>query len=75
MPFCYGYIEGVSDALQSMYNALQIKHGMFCVPLGADSKQLADITINYIRDHPEKRHYVASEEVALALQHAFPCPD
>jgi hypothetical protein len=41
----------------------------------ATARQLADIAVNYLRDHPEQRHYVASADVALALASAFPCPN
>ena len=75
LPFCYGYVEGVADALQSTFSALHMQqHALFCLPQGATARQLADIAINHLRDHPEQRHYVASADVALALANAFPCP-
>ena len=74
-PPCYAYVEGVVDALQSTFGALHMQqHALFCLPQGATSRQLVDIAINYLRDHPERRDYVASANVALALANAFPCP-
>ena len=74
-PSCYAYVEGVTDALQSTFSALHMQqHALLCLPQGTTSRQLADITINYLRDHPEQRHTVASGNVALALANAFPCP-
>jgi hypothetical protein len=74
LPSCYAYVEGVADALQSTFSALQ-KHALFCLPQGTTPRQLADIAINHLRDHPEQRHNVASANVALALANAFPCPN
>jgi hypothetical protein len=75
LPSCYSYIEGVADALQSTFSGQHTQqHAFFCLPQGATTKQLADLTINHLRDHPEQRQYVASANVALALANAFPCP-
>ena len=75
-PSCYAYVEGVTDALQSTFSALHMQqHALFCLPQGTTSRQLVDIAINHLRDHPEQRHYVASANVALALANAFPCPN
>ena len=74
-PSCYAYVEGVVDALQSTFSALRMQQrALFCLPQGVTSRQLVDMAINYLRDHPEKRHNVASANVALALANAFPCP-
>jgi hypothetical protein len=74
-PTCYAYVEGVVDALQSTFSALRMQqHALFCLPQGVISRQLVDIAINYLRDHPEQRHNVASANVALALANGFPCP-
>jgi hypothetical protein len=76
LPSCYSYIEGVVDALQSTFSAPHMQqHALFCLPQGTTARQLADITINHLSDHPEQRHYVASANVALALANAFPCPN
>ena len=74
-PTCYAYVEGVVDALQSTFSAPRMQqHALFCLPQGVISRQLVDIAINYLHDHPEQRHNVASANVALALANAFPCP-
>ena len=74
-PFCYGYVEGAADAFQSVFSAMHLQqHAMFCLPQGATSRQLVDIAINYLSDHPEQRHNAASANVAVALANAFPCP-
>ena len=75
-PPCYAYVEGVADAFQSTtFSALRMQqNALFCLPQGVTSRQLIDIAINYLRDHPEQRHDVASANVALAFANAFPCP-
>jgi hypothetical protein len=74
-PSCYAYVEGATDAFQFTFSALHVQqHALFCLPQGVTSRQLVDIATNYLRDHPERRHTVASGNVALALANAFPCP-
>ena len=74
-PSCYAYVEGAIDAFQSTFSALPMQqHALFCLPQGVTSRQLVDIATNYLRDHPEQRHTVASANVALAFANAFPCP-
>ena len=74
-PSCYAYVEGATDAFQFTFSALHVQqHALFCLPQGVTSRQLVDIATNYLRDHPEQRHTVASGNVALALANAFPCP-
>ena len=75
-PTCYAYVDGVVDALQSTFSALHMQqHALFSLPQGVTTRQLTDIATNYLRDHPEQRHNVASANVALALANAFPCPN
>ena len=74
-PSCYVYVEGATDAFQSTFSALHMQqHDLFCLPQGTTARQLVDIAVNHLRDHPEQRHTVASANVALAFANAFPCP-
>jgi hypothetical protein len=74
-PSCYAYVEGATDAFQSTFSALHMQqHALFCLPQGVISRQLVDVAVNYLRDHSEQRHAVASASVALAFANAFPCP-
>jgi hypothetical protein len=74
-PTCYAYVEGVVDDAQATFSALHMQqHALFCLPQGVTSRQLVDIATNYLRDHPEQQHTVASANVVLALANAFPCP-
>ena len=59
-----GYVIGVSDAYGSP---------PLCVPQAATAKQLSDISCQYLRNHPEKRHLSGQTSVVEALRAAFPC--
>ena len=37
--------------------------------------QLVEVVVNYLRDHPEARHYAANSVAGVALKQAFPCKD
>jgi len=63
--FCAGYIGGVIDT----------SHAMFCFPPDATKRQIINITIMYLRDHPEKLGLYAPSLVINAMRAAFPCKD
>jgi len=65
MSFCIGYVMGVSDSLQGLH--------LTCSPREVTGKQVIDLVVSHLRDHPDARQYVASQEVTLALVKAFPC--
>jgi hypothetical protein len=67
---CIGYVTAIMDALSSGNSVNGFKA---CVPTNADMNQMVDIVKNFIRDHPEKRHLVATGLVAEAFAQAFPC--
>lgn len=67
IPFCNGYISGVADVLASQSG------NSMCLPKGVVIKQVADVVMKYLTDHPESRHYNANSEIFLALSIAFPC--
>jgi hypothetical protein len=61
---CLGYVQGVVDAYAGH---------LFCIPAGVTVGQARDIARNFLRAHPESRHYSAADEVGRALIAAFPC--
>jgi hypothetical protein len=63
--YCTGIIVGLADAFEH--------DGTMCPPDGASVSQVVDVVVQYLRDHPEKRHYAIANEAALALKQAFPC--
>ena len=63
--FCAGYVGGVIDT----------SYALFCFPPEATKRQIINITIMYLRDHPEILHLFAPSLVIKAMRAAFPCKD
>jgi hypothetical protein len=61
---CAGYILGVAGSTSE---------SSFCLPNGADGKQVVDTAKLWLANHPEQRHKVASYLVRQALAENFPC--
>jgi len=64
---CVGYIVGVADVL------VNENSNNVCLPSNATQAQVADVVTKYLRDYPERRHFLAYSTVAVALADAFPC--
>jgi hypothetical protein len=47
--------------------------GTFCLPANVTVGQMQDVVENYLREHPENRHFTAASLIADALQRKFPC--
>jgi len=62
--FCAGYIIGAADVLDE---------GLFCPPKGHAKQQIVDVTVQWLRSHPENRYDTAYSLVANALAENFPC--
>jgi len=62
---CFGYINGVADAL--------LPAGLYCLPTGASAGQVLDVAKLYIQDHPDKRYLPAPQLIVNALKEKFPC--
>ena len=71
MSKCSSYISGAHDA----YNLVKSMKGpgYFCSSTDLTLGQVRDVTIKFLKDHPELRHYGAANIVASALREAFPC--
>ena len=63
--FCAGYVGGVIDT----------SHALFCFPAEVTKRQIINVAIMYLRDHPEKLGLFAPSLVIKATQAAFPCKD
>ena len=63
--FCAGYIGGVIDT----------SHALFCFPHEVTKRQIINITIVYLRDHPKNLGLYAPNLVIKAMGAAFPCKD
>jgi len=62
---CREYIAGMADAFNW--------DKFVCGPDQASENQVRDVVVNYLRDHPEVRHYSAASIAREALGEAFPC--
>lgn len=68
---CLGYVQAVFDTLSGGDVILGWKA---CPPENVTGKQIKDIVVRFLVNHPEKRHYAATGLAAHALSEAFPCP-
>ena len=67
--FCDGYVRAISDQMFNYpFVGLQT-----CFPVDVTSRQLTQISVKYLREHPGLLHLSAYNNVASALLVAFPC--
>ena len=65
---CRSYIEGVADGFHTTAEAYQSVN----VPDAVTFKQIHDVAINYLTQHPEKRHLRSAALIVQALREAWP---
>jgi len=65
--FCTDYLLGYAYALDGRSGS-----GV-CVPDGIGVRQLRDVAIRYLRDHPDAQQQDASIAIPAALSAGFPC--
>jgi hypothetical protein len=63
--FCDGYVTGVAESLKL--------GGAICPPGEMDPKNLAKITLEYMRAHEKVLHQVSFALAGRALKQAYPC--
>ena len=63
--FCAGYIGGVIDT----------SHTLFCISPEVSKSEIINITIVFLRDHPDKLGLYAPNLIIKAMRTAFPCKD
>ena len=63
--YCLGCVAGVSDVLVGMH--------IVCIGEHASVRQIADVVVQYLRQHPGRRDMDADDLTATALALAFPC--
>ena len=66
---CVGYVMAIVDIL----NYQPFNRYRACTPPTVIANQAVDVAMQFLRRHPELRHYAASGLVAQALSEAFPC--
>ena len=62
---CTGYISGVFD------NSITINKQ--CLPQNATAGKRVKVVEEYLKEHPERLHTIASVLVQAAINEAFPC--
>jgi hypothetical protein len=65
---CMAYVAGVSDTWDTAAKASNSKS---CTPATAPLKQVADVVLKYLNQHPEERHLPASALVLVAINGAW----
>lgn len=45
----------------------------YCLPDGADNRQMIDVAVKFLNDNPSQRHESARTLATLAWREAFPC--
>jgi hypothetical protein len=69
---CVGYAEGTIDLMEWIR---EMGNRPPCVPHGVVGREIRDIVVDYIHDHPDRRPAVASVLVLDALDWAWKCHD
>ena len=68
---CAGYVTGFAESASKF---AQLSNSCyFETETGVMQKQLVDITVKYLVDHPEERHWLAVTPMMEAIKAAFPC--
>jgi hypothetical protein len=69
---CIGYIEGVFDTMAISLSYLG-KDQCPRTMKGVTGKQIGDLVLNYLREHPEDRHTSAARIVSSVIALGFHC--
>ncbi|MGR9283958.1 Rap1a/Tai family immunity protein [Rhizobium johnstonii] len=68
--FCLGFVMGVADNIETM---VSLRDEPQCIRSNVSARQVADVVVKYLKDHPEKRDRPAADLAFLAITEAF-CP-
>lgn len=69
--FCVGYVAAIADVLGTGDG--QVSGWRACLPPEATQGKVARIAIQWLEEHPENRAFGASDLIAQALAHLYPC--
>jgi hypothetical protein len=67
---CFGYVTAIAEA---MGQPTGVYGWRACVPEQVTRKQVVDVVMRYLDQHPEERHSTAGSLVANVLAKAFRC--
>ena len=68
---CVGYVTGFADSASKV--SATDNTCVFQTEKGVTQKQVVDIAVKYLVDHPEERHWLAATPLMAAMKQAFPC--
>jgi hypothetical protein len=68
--FCHGYIVGAAEMFRYQMHVIN----PICFDDDVTRKQVHDVVVNYIEEHPEAREEHALILVTWAIREAFDCP-
>jgi hypothetical protein len=71
MTYCISYARGLADGFEFWHDA--DNRAPLCIPNEVTGGQLYEVTLKYIKEHPEKRHLGVSIVMAYAFADAWPC--
>jgi hypothetical protein len=63
--YCLGLVQGVYDNTSGEY---------FCPPDGVKTERVVEVTVKFVKDHPELQGREGADIVRWALSDEFPCP-
>jgi hypothetical protein len=69
---CGGYTTAIYDTINAL-EADKTVPKRHCFPPGLSRKQIRDVIVHYLQNHPEKLHRGAGALGIEALQEAWPC--
>lgn len=67
--YCLGYIVAATDGIE--FSDVYFRDRERCWSATVTQGQMRDVVVNYLRDHPEKRHLSATTSIRVAVQSAF----
>jgi Rap1a immunity proteins len=67
---CIPYLRGVDDGISA---GTALGRAPFCPPAHVTNGQMEQVLVKYIREHPEKAHYLTAVLYLAAMEKAFPC--
>jgi hypothetical protein len=71
--YCLGYVTGISDGITTLQMLKPPHWTPICKPDWVTDRQLRDVVVKYLDDHPEDLHEPISLLTVLAMRSAWPC--
>ncbi len=79
--FWHGHFYGMADVARftepkevwTSSEKLEQKYSQFCMPERVTQRQLIEVLIKYLNDHPDELHGPAPSSLSMSWGDAFPC--